>query len=79
LGLDHNKIFSIPDLSALPELKEVDLGFNNLEYLPWNLINRDDLNMLIIRGNPFILSEKDKNMLKKLSNKRAPKGKSLIF
>ena len=79
LNVSHNKIFSIPDLSVLPKLKDVDLGYNNLEYLPWNLIKRTDIHILILRDNPFIMTESDKETLQKLSEKREKQGASLIY
>ena len=79
VGLEHNKLFSIPDLSLLPKLKEVDLGFNNLEYLPLKLIGRSDMHLIILRNNPFIMTQEKRQALQKLSKQRAVQGKSLIF
>ncbi len=79
VGLDHNKLFSIPDLSLLPKLKEVDLGFNNLEYLPLKLIGRNDMQLIILRNNPFIMTKEERQALQMLSKQRATEGKSLIF
>jgi len=72
IDISYNKLFSIPDLSEMPLLYEVDVQENNIDYVPWKLIDKPNLRLLLVRGNPFLLDEDDKNKLMiKLSERRA--------
>jgi len=72
LDISYNKLFSIPDMSKMPALYEVDMQENNIEYFPWKLIDKPNLRLLIIRGNPFLLDEDENDEIKnKIDEKRA--------
>ena len=56
----------------MSELYEVDIQENNIEHFPWNLMEKPNLKLLIIKGNPFILDKDEKSDLKnRLTEKRA--------
>ena len=72
IDLSFNKLFSIPDMSEMPSLYEVDIQENNIDYIPWKLLDKPNLRLLLIRGNPFLLDEDDKEELtNKIDEKRA--------
>lgn len=72
LDVSYNNLFSIPDMSGMPALYEVDIQENHIDYVPWKLIDKPNLRLLLIRGNPFLLDEDDKDELMiKLHERRA--------
>ncbi len=72
IDISYNNLFSIPDMSKMPALVEVDIQENEIEYFPWKLMEKPELKLLFIRGNPFILDKEEKQQLKiTLEEKRA--------
>lgn len=72
LDISFNKLFSIPDMSEMPALYEVDIQENHIEYFPWKLIDKPNLRLLIIRGNPFLLDKDEIDEIRiKIDEKRA--------
>ena len=63
LDFSYNQVFEMPDLSVMDKLSEIDLQENQLEYFPWELMGKPNLKILIVSGNPFILTEEEEKML----------------
>jgi Leucine-rich repeat (LRR) protein len=53
LDLSYNRLDSIPDLSHMENLVEIDLQHNELKRFPWELLDKENLNFLIFKNNPF--------------------------
>ena len=68
IDLSYNKLISIPDLSQIETLREIDLQENDLDQFPWELMEKKNLKMLIFRNNPVIIDENDEKMLKEWEN-----------
>lgn len=73
LDAGFNQLISVPDLSVITLLEEVDIQHNNLEDLPWKLISKPGIKRLYLRDNPFI-EEEDKAALKKQISEKASPG-----
>ena len=52
----------------MDKLTEIDLQDNQLEYFPWDLLDKPNLKLLIVRNNPFILEKEEEKMLKEHVN-----------
>ena len=68
VDFSYNKIISIPELSGVQSLTEIDIQENELEYFPWKLLDKENLRILIVRGNPFILDANETKLLKTWEN-----------
>jgi Leucine-rich repeat (LRR) protein len=64
LDLSYNKIFAVPDLFGMPSLSEIDLQENEIAHFPWSLLEKPSLRILVLKNNPFILSEGERHFLK---------------
>ncbi len=78
LDLSFNKLLSLPDLSEMPSLYEVDIQENDIDYVPWNLLDKPNLRLLLIRGNPFLIDKDDKDELRKKIDKKRTEGVVII-
>lgn len=78
LDAGFNQLISIPDLSLIKPLEEVDIQHNNLEDIPWKLIAKPELKRLYLRDNPFIEDE-DKTILKKQIQQKASRQATIYF
>lgn len=67
LGVGYNYLLELPDLSKMPSLKEFDCEHNLLERFPWELLEKPDMEMIILRDNNFNLSNEEKIRLIKAS------------
>ena len=79
LDAGFNRLITVPDLSVIPSLQEVDLQHNNLEEIPWNLLNKPNLKMLFLRDNPFISDPDDLQAIKRISRKRQQEGVVIYY
>jgi len=66
LGVSHNHLLELPDLSKMKSLREFDCEHNLLEHFPWELAEKPELEMLILRDNDFSLSNEDRKRINKL-------------
>ncbi len=78
VGFGYNQLFFIPDLSGLKELKEADYQHNNLSHFPWKMAESPSIEILILRNNPFILSQEEKEKLHRLVEEKRAHGYTLI-
>ena len=51
----------------MPSLKEFDCEHNLLERFPWEIVEKPDMELIILRDNDFILSDEEKTRLIKAS------------
>jgi len=65
--IGYNHLLELPDLSKMKSLKEFDCEHNLLERFPWELVEKPDMEMLILRENDFILSDEEKMKLIQVS------------
>lgn len=79
LDLSYNKIVTLPYLSQIASLTEVDLQENQLDYFPWDLLEKENLKVLVVRNNPFILDENERKFLKKWASDQNPSKVLLIY
>ena len=79
LDAGYNHLISIPDLSNISTLEEVDLQSNNLEDIPWKLLGKPGLKRIYLRENPFIKDSEDLEQLKKLVKNKAAKGVNIYI
>ncbi|MBR5082949.1 MAG: leucine-rich repeat domain-containing protein [Bacteroidales bacterium] len=66
-GIGYNHLLELPDLSNMKSLKDFDCEHNLLERFPWELIEKPDMEMIILRDNDFNLSDEEKMRLIKAS------------
>ena len=66
-GVSHNHLLDLPDLSKMKSLKDFDCEHNLLERFPWELVNKPDMEMIILRNNDFLLSDEEKMRLIQIS------------
>ena len=62
-GVGFNHLLDLPDLSKMKALYEFDAEHNLLERFPWELVEKPEMEILILRENDFVLSDKEKMRL----------------
>ena len=63
IGVGYNHLLELPDLAKIQSLKELDCEHNLLERFPWELVEKPDMELLILRDNDFNLSQEEKKRL----------------
>ena len=66
-GIGYNHLLELPDVSKMKSLKDFDCEHNLLERFPWKLLEKPDMEMIILRDNDFDLSDEEKMRLIKAS------------
>ena len=66
-GIGFNHLLELPDVSKMKSLKDFDCEHNLLERFPWELLEKPDMEMIILRDNDFNLSDEEKIRLIKAS------------
>ena len=79
IDFSYNKLISVPDMSAIDSLSEIDLQENSLENFPWSLLEKINLKTLVVRNNPFILTEKEREFLMSRANKHIEGETVLVY
>ena len=59
LGAGYNKLISMPDMSEMPSLIELNCEGNLLEEFPWKLVEKPGMQFLIVRDNLFEFKEEE--------------------
>jgi len=67
ISVGYNHLLELPDLSKMPSLKEFDCEHNLLERFPWELVEKPDMELLILRDNDFNFSHEEKMRLIQVS------------
>ncbi len=67
LSVGYNHLLALPDLSKMQLLKEFDCEHNLLERFPWELVEKPDMEIIVVRDNDFILSDEEKKRIVQLS------------
>ena len=62
-GVGFNHLLELPDLSKMEALYEFDAEHNLLERFPWELVEKPEMEILILRDNDFVLTDKEKMRL----------------
>ena len=62
-GVGFNHLLDLPDLSKMKALYEFDAEHNLLEHFPWELVEKPEMEILILRDNDFVLTDKEKMRL----------------
>ena len=62
-GVGFNHLLDLPDLSKMKALYEFDAEHNLLERFPWELVEKPEMEILILRENDFVLTDKEKMRL----------------
>ena len=73
LGVGHNRLISMPDLSGMKSLIELNCESNLLEDFPWKLVFKPGMQFLIVRDNLFELSDEEMEFLSQ------PRGIVIVF
>ena len=66
-GVGFNHLLDLPDLSKMKSLYDFDCEHNLLERFPWELVEKPDMEMIIVRDNDFNLADQEKIRLIKAS------------
>jgi hypothetical protein len=66
-GIGFNHLLNLPDMSKMKALKDFDCEHNLLERFPWELVEKPDMEMIILRDNDFNLSDEENMRLIKAS------------
>ncbi len=64
-GVGFNHLLELPDLSKMKALYEFDAEHNLLERFPWELVEKPEMETLILRDNDFILTDQELMRLEK--------------
>ena len=64
-GVGFNHLLELPDLSKMKALYEFDAEQNLLERFPWELVEKPEMETLILRDNDFILTDQELMRLEK--------------
>ena len=67
LGVGYNHLLDLPDLSKMKSLVELDCEHNLLERFPWEIVEKPDMELIVVRDNDFILSDEEQIKLIKAS------------
>ena len=62
-GVGFNHLLELPDLSKMKALYEFDAEHNLLERFPWELVEKPDMEMIILLDNDFNLSDEERMRL----------------
>lgn len=79
LDVGFNQLRSLPDLSKLESLYEVDLQENNLEQIPVKLLEKQGIERIFLTGNSFILKATEVEDFQKLIDELAKKDIRVFF
>lgn len=79
LDVGFNQLRSLPDLSKLESLYEVDLQENNLEQIPVKLLEKQGIKRVFLTGNSFILKATEVEDFQKLIDELAKKDIRVFF
>lgn len=79
LGFSNNKIINLPDFSAMPALTDLDLQENLIEKFPWKLLEKEGMQLLLLKNNEFILGKDEKEMLTKTIDQLKKRGFVVIL
>ena len=63
VGVGHNQLLELPDLSKLQSLTDFDCENNLLMDFPWELLELPKLEVLVLFDNPFALTREEKHEL----------------
>ena len=63
LGVGYNKLISMPDMSEMQSLMDLNCEGNLLEDFPWKLVFKPGMQFLIVRDNLFELSDEEIEIL----------------
>lgn len=74
LGFNNNKIINLPDFSAMPALTDLDLQENLIEKFPWELLEKEGMQLLLLKNNEFRLGKDEKEMLTKTIEQLKKRG-----
>ena len=66
-GVGFNHLLDLPNLSKMKSLYDFDCEHNLLERFPWELVEKPDMEMIIVRDNDFNLNDQEKMRLIKAS------------
>ena len=66
-GVGFNHLLELPDLSKMKALYDFDAEHNLLERFPWELVEKPEMEILILRDNDFVLSDEERMRLIQIS------------
>lgn len=70
IHVGYNQLVDFPDVSEIPGLYEVDIQNNTIGTIPWNLVKKENLKLLLMKNNLFLEDEEALLELKKLQQSR---------
>jgi Leucine-rich repeat (LRR) protein len=79
LDISYNHIISMPDLSGMTALSELDVQDNVLEDFPWELLDKPNMKLMIVKNNNFILTKEEEQMMLDWKNEAGQEGLVVIF
>ncbi len=78
LDISYNNLLSVPDFSEMPALYEIDIQSNKIDLFPWSLMEKPNLRLLIIKNNPFVLDEEEKEDLTEIFEIKRSEGVIIV-
>ena len=79
LDMGFNDIETLPDLSNLKNLKEIDFQGNRITHFPFQLMELPKAHLIFLSNNPFVMSYDNQIKLEKLSKEFAKRNGQLIL
>jgi Leucine-rich repeat (LRR) protein len=73
-GVGFNHLLDLPDLSKMKSLKDFDCEHNLLERFPWGLVEKPDMEIIVLRDNDFVMTDEEKVKLEE-----AKKQTTIVF
>ncbi len=74
LSVGYNHLLELPDLSKMKALLEFDCEHNLIERFPWELVEKPEMEILVVRDNSYHLSFQETVQLK-----NANKSKRIVY
>ncbi len=74
LSVGYNHLLELPDLSKMKALLEFDCEHNLIERFPWELVEKPEMEILVVRDNSYRLSFQETIQLN-----NANKSKRIVY
>lgn len=79
VGLGKNKIINLPELSKMGSLTDLNLQENLIDRFPWELLEKEGLQLLQLKDNPLLLTPSEITQLKAIAEDKAKNGFTVVF
>lgn len=79
VGFGKNRIINLPDLNGMKSLTDLDVQANLIDRFPWELLDKEGMELLILKDNDFKLTNEEMEELKSREAKLDAKGFRIVY